>query len=735
MRQNQRQIVYRTLLAALLLASLAGCSLIDRLQRELYPTATVTSAPTEAPGGTESPPSPTWEPTSAPPTVTLTATVAPPEPTDTARPEPTFTLTPSPSPAVAQHLVYARGGSLYRGDYFGAESVEVAIVPEMEAMDFYQGVLVAAQGRNVNIVNLRQGTLSTFQIPITATVDYAEVHWGASGRGLLYLALVPDPSAETFERSVELRFLSPQDGAEKGRILVPDVAGVSVLHYDDVLGRIMLIPRGPEISFAEIEIYDTRSGQLVGAFPAQGDGEAAVSADARYVLTERLSDQGAQLLLYDLQEGRDARPRAWQHPAGSYSVFHVWSPDGRYVAYLLREGRNFSDESTKGLGLWVLDVAEMQAKKVLEEPDAASSLFGWTPDGAYIIGHHRSSAQDEYWYAVRPDGGDRRLLSLGPQAEVLGWMPSPEANVPKVVMDPWQARFLATVNDPGAMAEVVAQFVASQGKVTDEALSEKVHKYLKDAGWQLDLAGPRIKRLTQEIALAQLPPMAIYVLEAGHAQLVASGDLILDARLEGNDLGLIFGVIGASSIQPAFSLLRRQEDATWLTVWSPQGCRDWITTDGEIKFVGKGLNTLQVSGSSFGLDVGEDEVFSECHACPHRRLVATWSRRGDVYVRQTKLKADASMAEVIWEMTERRPYAILYECLRRVRRGLSANELISDKSVLSQIEGLGLLGKDVHLIPEEERANEVLFSDALSQRRFRATIEGGRVMHIERLAD
>jgi hypothetical protein len=106
-----------------------------------------------------------------------------------------------------------------------------------------------------------------------------------------------------------------------------------------------------------------------------------------------------------------------------------------------------------------------------------------------------------------------------------------------------------------------------------------------------------------------------------------------------------------------------------------------------------------------------------------------------VYVRQTKLKADASMAEVIWEMTERRPYAILYECLRRVRRGLSANELISDKSVLSQIEGLGLLGKDVRLIPEEERANEVLFSDALSQRRFRATIEGGRVMHIERLAD
>jgi hypothetical protein len=55
--------------------------------------------------------------------------------------------------------------------------------------------------------------------------------------------------------------------------------------------------------------------------------------------------------------------------------------------------------------------------------------------------------------------------------------------------------------------------------------------------------------------------------------------------------------------------------------------------------------------------------------------------------------------------------------------------------VLSQIEELGLLSKDVRLIPEEEATREVLFSDALSQKRFRATIERGRVMHIERLTD
>ena len=735
MGQNQRKLVQRSgiLLAALLFCSLTGCSLIERLQRELYPTATATTAATALPRPSETPQAPTREPTSAP---TVTNTAVPPKPTNTALPQPTAVPSPLPSPATKQHLVYARGGSLYRGDYFGAEPVEVAVVPQMEASDFYQGLLATAQGRNVDIIDLRQGSLSTFQVQTAALVDYAEVHWGASGKGLLYLALVPDSTAKTFGRSVELRFLSPQDGAETGRILVPDVSGVSLLHYDDELGRVMLIPRGPEPSFAEIEYYDAKNGQIVGVFPAQGDGEALVSADGRYVLTERLGEQGAQLLLYNLAEGRSAQPKVWQHPAGSYSVSHVWSPDGRYVAYLLHEGKSFSDESTKGLGLWVLDVAGMQAKKVLEEPAASSSLVGWAPDGAYIIGHHRGDAQDDYWYVVRPDGGDRRVLALGPQAEVLGWMPvTGQADVPKVVIDPWRTQFLATVDDPVAMAEVVAQFIASQGKATDEALSGQVREYLERAGWQLDLAGPSIKRITRDIALAQLPPMAIYVLEAGRAQLVASGNLILEARLEGNDLGLIFGVIGASSVQPAFSLLHRQKDTNWTTVWTPQGRRDWITTDGEIDFVGKGLTTFEVSGSSFGLDVGEDEVFGECHACLHRRLVATWSRRGDTYVRQTKLRADAPMAEVIWEMTERGPYAILYECLRRARRGLSANELISDKSVLSQIEELGLLSKGVRLIPEEEATREVLFSDALSQKRFRATIERGRVMHIERLTD
>jgi hypothetical protein len=41
----------------------------------------------------------------------------------------------------------------------------------------------------------------------------------------------------------------------------------------------------------------------------------------------------------------------------------------------------------------------------------------------------------------------------------------------------------------------------------------------------------------------------------------------------------------------------------------------------------------------------------------------------------------------------------------------------------------------VRLIAEEETTHGVLFSEATSQKRFRATVENRRVMHVERVSD
>jgi len=373
----------------------------------------------------------------------------------------------------------------------------------------------------------------------------------------------------------------------------------------------------------------------------------------------------------------------------------------------------------------------------MEESGVSSSLVGWTPDGNYIVGYHRGEAEDTYFYAVRPDGGDRRILTIGKEAEILGWMPyMGETVAPKVVIDPWRARFGRGMGDTAATSWTVAQFVSEQSEADDETLSEQVKEYLVQAGWQFDRDGPSIQRLSESTFVAQLPPMEIHLLDAGQAQCVATGDLVLDARRESDDVGLIYGMLGPSSaVQPDFALLHRQTDGSWQPLWSPQGQRDWIATDGEIRFEKGELQRLVVIGSSFGLDRGEDQVFGECHACPHRRFVATWIRHGDAYVRQTDLPAEASLDEVLWEMTERSPYAILYECLRRLRSALPAEELVADASVVAQIKENGLLEAGLRLIPDEEMADGVRFSDPNSQRHFQATVRGGRIVQIEMVGD
>ncbi len=715
----------RVFAAALILTLVAGCTTVaDRLSQALYPTP--------SPQATESP-----RPTAMLSTPVGQATQQPTlAPTRTPAPQPSMSPTAVPRPDKGQHLIFARGRSIYRGDYLGGEATEVASLPQLEAWDFRQGLLVMTQGTNVDVADLKLGSFISFEIDTETRVEYAEVVWGTLQSRLLHAAVVSDADAPILKRSVELRILDAQDGTELGKAIVRDVTGVNILRYDEELGRITLVPRGGDPSFSEVRYYDSESGALVDVDAVAGEGAAVLSPDGRSLLTEHFADEGTELILYSLDvEGQPER-RTWQPPQGSHTAWHAWSPDGSLVAFLLREGKAPWDESTRGLGLWVLDPSTMQASQVLEETGVSSSLVGWTPDGEHIVGYHRGETEDTYFYAVRPDGGDRRILTIGRDAEILGWMPyMGETVVPKIVVDPWRVRFVQETGDSTTTAEVVAQFVSEGIGRDDQTLSDQLREYLEQAGWQFDLVAPSVKRVSDTTFVAQLPPMDIHVLEAGRAQRVATGDLVIDARQEEEDIGLVYGMIGASAVQHDFVLLRRQPDATWQPLWTPQGQQDWIATDGEIRFAKGDLQRLEVIGSSFGLDHGDAQVFSECHACPHRRLVATWVRSGEEYVRQTDLPADAPLGQVLWEMTERSPYAILYECLRRLRAGLAADELVADASVLAQIEENGLADPGLRLMAEEETVDGVLFVDVTSQRYFQATVHGGRIVRIEHLTD
>jgi len=388
------------------------------------------------PQNTEIPPSPeptqematqpvesATQPAGATPTVESTESL----PSATPVPEPTAVTTATLQTAAQTGLVFLEKGALYRGDRWGASPEQIAEFPTTESLAFRHGMLATAQGPSIEVVDLASGKRISAKLDV-AEPDYVELMWGSGDQCLVYGALAAQGGAKAGKRYVELRVLDVSAAqttgelATIGRIVLDDVESVSLLRYNEDQKRLLLVPRGQHPVFMEIRFYDVASGQLVDTYPAEGQGDVLISPDGRYVLTEQFTDSGAQFALYDLQAQGETRPQVWPHEKGAYSMFPVWSPDGRQIAYLLRRNREGKDDSVEALGLWVLDVASGQARRILEEDSELSSLVGWTPEGEYVVGHYEAD-EASYYYALRPDGGDRRILLLQTQAHILGWMP------------------------------------------------------------------------------------------------------------------------------------------------------------------------------------------------------------------------------------------------------------------------------------------------------------------------
>jgi hypothetical protein len=696
--------------AGLLLVS--GCGAPER---RLAPSVTSQPIATTEPA--------TAEPTATSPrTVAVAATLSAPR---TLAPLPT--AAPSATLASAEQLVFVRLGNILRGGAWGEEPQLAASGSELEAWDFRGGLLANAQMQRVQVFDLNKGAASSFDVSLSQEVIYAQVLWGETGTSLLYAAAIEDAQAARLGRSVLLLALDPHNGSELGRATLRDVAGVILLRYDEALQQAALIPFGEDERLTAVERYDLRSGQRTAPVPIAGQGEAVLSPDGRWLLTQQLDATASaqQLLLTDLEE--ESLPRGlWKHPAGSHAVSLSWSPDGRHVAFLLRDGLLYY-EATEGRGLWVLDVATREAHQVLELSALNSRLVGWSPDGASLLGYQRGFTGQGHYFAVRPDGGDYRILGLDAEAQVLGWMPRLTTAAPLIAIDPWLGRVVATRGDAEALAQVVAEYVVAYRDQDLATTKKALEGLLREAGWETGLGQPGLLQVQEGLWLAQLPPMSIYALKSGGAQALAHGDLVLDARLVGGEMGLVYGVIGASAVQPAYSLFRRDGEGRWQLLWTPQGQRDWIATDGEIGFVGQGLGTLEVRGTSFGL---ENEVFHECHACPHRRLMGRWVRQDDAYVRQTELRPAATLEAIYWEMTERTPYAVLYEFLRRLRLNLPVDDLIVDTHIVAKARLAGITVEGTRWLAEEDTTGQVNFGPVDGKARFIAQVRDGKLVAI-----
>ncbi len=268
-------------------------------------------------------------------------------------------------------------------------------------------------------------------------------------------------------------------------------------------------------------------------------------------------------------------------------------------------------------------------------------------------------------------------------------------------------------------------------EMSEEEIAEELFSLGEETGVGMWVTGVDLLRVEPTLYLVKfgLYPITLFWGQAGtpfDCYPVTEGDVILDARLVGDEMGIIFASIGASTVTPYYLLLRREETG-WERVWPTESePRDdlWIATDGEISFASDDLSLLQVKGSSFLVDYPE-EIFFECHACAHRFFDLLWERQGDEYLPQANLPLDAPYYDRRWEITQPSPYASLFEFLRCLRAGDEAGalELVAEPHVLDQAVALGLDDPVVTYMVEWEPAPEdaLFFSTEDLTREFVAT--------------
>jgi len=691
----------------LCLVLLSGCSaLIGDAREALYPTDT----PQPAPQATK---------VVKPPTKQATAAV-PVMPSPTSEGNAVAPATPTPVEDKGLHLVYALDETLYRGGELGEDPQQVGLVPRLEAWDWHDGLLAMASAVDLMLLDLNRGTLSQPDLALGQDVLTAEALWGQDGERVVAALTLGDPQAPTSGRRVQLLSLDGE-GTLGSQTTLYDLLGVQLLRFESEEDRVWLIPLAAEGELEKVECYDLASGKLIDSRPISGQGEACLSPDGQFLVTQTMVKGQSALQIFDLQAEGQVRPRVWEHANDATALDPLWSPDSGSLAYLLVKG---SGQEAVATGLWLLDLEKMRATQVIADTPIGSELVCWMPDGDRLVGFHRGQEGGSYLYVVRPDGGGLQILGIDASATILGWMAEPKEAVPPVEVDLWQRRFLDAAQDPEALVALVATYVEEGAARGAEALVDEMASYL---GLPPEEA-PILEQIGSGTFLLEWAS-SIHLLQSGASQPVSRGHLV-EARRQDDRVGLILAIDLMGARQQAFMLLGTDDANEWRVAWMPQGRADWIATDGEIGFGGEGLESLVVRGSSFGLDVGKDEVFVECHDCPHRWFTATWRAENEAYVRETTLGENASRHDMLWEMTEPSAYAVTYEALRRMRLDEPLDALIEKAEVVEQAKALGLDDADNRLVVIEAGETQVRFEDLEGETQYVATVRSDRLVSL-----
>lgn len=292
------------------------------------------------------------------------------------------TATPLPVP---QRLIYYLDGVFFVAEAYGSPERLKEVPPAQAVGEGYtlrEGVVAYPYGPHVYFLQLVGGVarqVYTFQ---QEGLVRLELTWSVQGNALLYTATYEEPEAP-LGRRVEVGLLRFKPGTVeveevKPFTVLPDRSGATPLLYDEKRGEAVILPWSGEFTFNRLDVFGVDSGVETRLLPVEGERTAAVSADWRWVAAAGYDAAAGHgfIRFYDLTAAQTVT-RTLPLPVGSFVSGPLrWSPDSRYLAFVLLEGAP-ERGTVRALGLWVVHAETLEAVEAVPLGDPRTYLVGW----------------------------------------------------------------------------------------------------------------------------------------------------------------------------------------------------------------------------------------------------------------------------------------------------------------------------------------------------------------------
>jgi len=224
---------------------------------------------------------------------------------------------------------------------------------------------------------------------------------------------------------------TPTPPSEPGHPPPPGFANLALLGFDQRTGLLAATPVGGAARYAAVWLYDLDDHRRVGEIPLpepKAIVQLAASPDLRWLAVSHQEGEKGVLSVRPLwahpgDQPVPQEPRVLSRYAGEHITDLAWSPEGRRLAYVRREGLPRLDVSP-AVASEVADLATGDVLAVRLDGAAEIRLLrGWTGDGRALVVHVVGGLPEENVAAlVDAATGETVHISLPPGAVPLGWL-------------------------------------------------------------------------------------------------------------------------------------------------------------------------------------------------------------------------------------------------------------------------------------------------------------------------